>query len=110
MSPDELDAVLALTPRVGPVAVVVLLDVVRHDSTATAESIGRRLGLGRDRVTNAIVRLREAGLLSVTQARIGGRFARTRYIGHLPTTRSVGPKRRGAVDGTLPLFPEPATP
>src|SRR3954449_2572505 len=107
---DQLDAVLALTPRIGPVAIVVLLDLVRHEEMATAAAIGRRLGLGRDRVIHALVRLRDVGLVSVTQARIEGRFAHTRYSAHLPTTPSSGPKRRPAVDGTLPLFPESATP
>jgi predicted transcriptional regulator len=109
-SPDELDAVLALTPQLGPVAVVVLLDLVRHEDTATVASVGRRLGLGRERVTHAMVRLRDAGLISVAQERIEGRFANTRYTAHLPIPASSRPKRGAAADGTLPLFPEPVAP
>jgi DNA-binding transcriptional ArsR family regulator len=88
----------------------VLLALIRHDGTATVASIGRRLGLGRDRVTHALVRLRDAGLVSVTQARIDGRFANTRYTTHLPPPPSSPSKRRAADNGTLPLFPESAAP
>jgi DNA-binding transcriptional ArsR family regulator len=109
-SPDELDTIIALTPRVGPVAVVVFLDLVRHEDTATVASIGRRLGLGRDRVTHALVRLRDAGLVSVAQERLEGRFASTRYTTRLPRSVPSRPKRRAADNGTLPLFPESAAP
>jgi predicted transcriptional regulator len=109
-SPDQLDAVLRLTPQLGPAAVVVLLDLARHEEAATVASIGGRLGMGRDRVAHALARLRHVGLVSVTQARREGRFANTRYTAHLPTTSSVGSKRRTAADGTLPLFPDAATP
>ena len=39
-SPDQLDTVLRLTPQLGPAAIVVLLDLARHEETATAASIG----------------------------------------------------------------------
>jgi len=109
-SAEQLDAVLRLTPQLGPAAVVVLLDLARHEETATVASIGRRPGLGRERVTHALMHLRDAGLVSVTQTRVEGRFSKARYTVHLPTTTSLGPRRRAALDGTLPLFPEPARP
>jgi hypothetical protein len=106
--PDDVDAVLDLTPQIGPVAVVVLLELTRQSETATVASIGRRLGLGRDRIAHALVHLREVGLVSVSQARAGGRFAATKYSVHLPTTAPPSHRRRAACNGTLPLFPEPA--
>ena len=109
-SPDQLDAVLRLTPQLGPTAVVVLLDLAGHEETATVASIGRRLGLGRERVTHALVHLRDAGLVSVTQARVEGRFSKARYAVHLPATRPAERNRRAATNGTLPLFRDAATP
>jgi hypothetical protein len=109
-SPDQLDAVLSLTPQLGPVAVVVLLDLARHEETASVASIGRRHGLGREHVPHALVHLRDAGLVSVTQARVEGRFSTARYTVHLPAPRRSERNSRAAAIGTPSLFPDAATP
>jgi hypothetical protein len=106
--PEDVGAVLNLAPRIGPVAVVVLLELTRRPDTATVTSIGRRLGIGRDRVAHAVARLREAGLVSANQARTNGRFATTSYAVHPPTAAPTPHRRRTASNGTLPLFLGPA--
>ena len=101
---DRLAAAMALVPRLGPVAVIVLLDLCGSGKTASVAAIARRLGMGRDRVARALACLREAGLVSVVQSRSGGRFAGVVYVVHLPTpAHPLGDAQAPSGDIALPL-------
>lgn len=102
----------ALRRRLGPTAWVVFEELLLASTgpetgcgaSVSVRSLAASLGLAKDTVARALVRLRAAGLVAVTQSRsTGGVFAASNYELHVPSGIVLDHAATSAPDTAQPI-------